>query len=1292
VYPVPLRDNLLFYRFNPYNLAMLEKLLKNLPDSVLRKDYFRLRQQLFLAKRYPEKLEKTLAKVDSASRHFLNRLKTKPTVKLAEGLPVSARVDEIVKTIQENQIVVVAGETGSGKTTQLPKMCLLAGLGEKGLIACTQPRRIAARSMAERVSEELQTELGQQVGYHVRFDDKYSADGWIKFMTDGILLAETQNDKFLNNYDCIIIDEAHERSLNIDFLLGFLKELCKKRKDLKVIITSATIDTAKFSKHFDDAPIINVEGRSFPVEVEYRPLDEDSDDLNLRIYSAVTEIYASAHEGDILVFLSGEKEILEAQDYLTRKHIRSTEILPLYARLTAAQQMRVFHPGSLRRIILTTNVAETSLTVPRIHYVIDSGLARVSRYSARSKIQGLLVEGISQAAANQRKGRCGRIADGVCYRLYSEDEFNLRDEHTDPEILRTSLASVILRAAALGFGSIDEFPFVDPPNDSMIADGYQLLTELHAIDDDKKLTLSGRKLYQLPIDVQLGQILIKAEYLGCVAECLIIVSALTIQDVRERPLEHAQAADAAHKKYQDNRSDFLAFINLWNDINKQKKVHNNSQFRKWCRQNFISYRRYFEWRDIYGQLKNILREQKIKLNTKPSEYVAIHQAILSGFISHVGYKKESGDAGGYSGARNRNFFVFPGSAQFNQKHAWIMAASIVQTTKVYARTVAKIEQEWIEDIGKHVIKTTSFDPYWSKKQGSVMGYQRLTLFGLPIVMKRSFHYGPTDVETAHKLFIEDGLVQQQLRTRLPFYSHNQRLIAEIQAQEDRQRKQDILLEPWRLAELYDSIIPNHIYSEKLLAKWLRKQDQKCLHFSHKELTKSGSTKPQEELFPEQLDIRGLKLDLDYHFAPGTDDDGITVTIPLQWLNSFTDDDFQWLVPGLIKEKLELMIRGLPKPIRRNLVPASEYAQAISDSISPSEGLFFEQIIKQVNRMSGSKTTKEMWQNKELPLHYKFIFKVVDKDNNVRKISRDFTGLQQQFSQKANKSFQQTASQTHQINNATDWVFKTIQAEIKLDNGLIAYPAIIQQQDSVGLRLFETKEQADRKHLQGLKTLVKLKIPAKYRYLNKNLQTSIKSQFAWNALETTETLKEHIIDAVLQDIIEQNSPVLSLESFDHLCSTLDKTWLAKSNEICKAINPIIENWYTIWQEIEDKADKLTDETYDDMQHQLDYLIYADFLYEVEIEQIKHYPRFIKGLEIRLQAAIENPTKEAEKLALLQKISLPFYQACDEAEIYTKQLQAFHILLEEYRVSLFAQNLGTKQKVSDVRMVRAWGKVS
>lgn len=1267
---------------------MLEKLIKQLPDSVMRKDFFRLRQQLFLAKRYPDKLEKTLAKVEFATQKYQRRLKTKPKITLAEGLPVSARVDEIVKTIQDNQIIVVAGETGSGKTTQLPKMCLLAGLGDKGLIACTQPRRIAARSMAERVSEELNTQMGQQVGYQVRFDDKYSAEGWIKFMTDGILLAETQNDKFLNGYDCIIIDEAHERSLNIDFLLGFLKKLAEKRKDLKVIITSATIDTEKFSKHFNNAPIINVEGRSYPVELEYRPLDEEGGgDLNLGIYSAVTEIYSQDNSGDILVFLSGEREILEAQDYLSRKHIRSTEILPLYARLTASQQMRVFHPGSKRRIILTTNVAETSLTVPRIHYVIDSGLARVSRYSSRSKIQGLLVEGISQAAANQRKGRCGRLADGVCYRLYSEDDFNLRDEHTDPEILRTSLASVILRAAALGFGGIDQFPFVDPPNSSMIADGYQLLAELHAINDKRELTHSGRKLYQLPIDVQLGQILIKSEYLGSVSECLIIVSALTIQDVRERPLEHAQAADAAHKKWQDNRSDFLTYINIWNDLIKQRNAHNNSQFRKWCRQNFISYRRYIEWRDIYQQLKSILKEQKIKLTTKPADYVAIHQAILSGFISHVGYKKETGDMGGYSGARNRNFYVFPGSAQFNQKHQWIMAASIVQTTKVYGRTVAKIEQQWIEDIGKHVIKTTTFDPYWSKKQGSVMGYKRLTLFGLPIVMKQAFHYGPTDIETSHKLFIEDGLVQQQLRTRLPFYSHNQRLIAEIQAQEDKQRKQDILIEPWRLAELYSALIPDSIYSEKLLSNWILKQDKKILQFSHQQLTKTGHSKPTEEQFPKQLNIRGLKLDLNYNFAPGQEDDGITVTIPLQWLNSFTIDDFEWLVPGLIKEKIELMIKGLPKPIRRNLVPASEYAQAICDSIDSHKLGFYSQIIQQVTRMTGVKTNTEMWQKKELPTHLKLIFRVVDKDKQTREVSRHFNALQEQFGQRANKSFQKTASQSYKVNNAKDWVFKTIKETITLDNGLIAYPAVIKQKDSVGLRLYETQEQAETQHLQGLKTLVKLKIPAKFKYLQKNLKTSIKSQFAWNQLETEQTLVDHIIDATLQDIIEKNLPIMKMEKFDEVCTILEKHWLSQSNQVCSQLNPIIENWYTVWQNIEDKAGYLSDETYDDMQHQLDYLIYADFLYEVEMDQLIHYPRFIKGLDIRIQAALENPQKESDKLAQLHIVSLTFYQAAEEADDYGQSLQDYHILLEEYRISLFAQNLGTKQKVSDVRMIKA-----
>ncbi|MFK8013571.1 MAG: DUF3418 domain-containing protein, partial [Marinicellaceae bacterium] len=681
-----------------------------------------------------------------------------------------------------------------------------------------------------------------------------------------------------------------------------------------------------------------------------------------------------------------------------------------------------------------------------------------------------------------------------------------------------------------------------------------------------------------------------------------------------------------------------------------------------------------------------------KLNSKPADYVAIHQAILSGFISHVGFKKETGDAGGYSGARNRNFFVFAGSAQFNQKHQRIMAASIVQTTKVYGRTVAKVEQKWIEDIGKHVIKTSTFDPYWSKKQGSVMGYKRLTLFGLPIVMKQAFHYGPTDVETSHKLFIEDGLVQQQLRTRLPFYSHNQRIIADIQAQEDRQRKQDILIEPWRIAELYSSIIPDHIYSERLLAKWLKKQDSNILHLNRNQLTKENHSLPTEDLFPEKLAIRGLSLKLAYNFAPGQEDDGITVTLPIQWLNSFTDDDFEWLVPGLLKEKIELMIKGLPKPVRRNLVPASEYAQAIYDSIDQNQTGFYTQIIQQVSRMTGVKTTTEMWQNKTLPTHLKLIFKVIDKQKQTRKISRDFNDIQEQFSQRANQSFQKTASQSYKINNAKDWVFKTISKTVTLDNGLIAYPAIIKQKDSVGLRLFETQEQAQAQHLQGLKQLVKLKIPAKFRYLQKNLKTSIKSQFAWNQLETQHTLIKHIIDAMLQSMIEKNLPIMSLKKFDNVCNALEKSWLSESNKVCSQLNPIIENWYSLWQQIEEKADLLTQETYDDMQYQLDYLIYADFLYEVEIDQLVHYPRFIKGLDIRLQAALENPQKESDKLAQLQKVSLPFYQAANEAETYGKPLQDFHILLEEYRISLFAQNLGTKQKVSDIRMAKAWKKIT
>ncbi|MGJ8663017.1 MAG: ATP-dependent RNA helicase HrpA, partial [Marinicella sp.] len=706
--------------------ADINKLIEQMSGHVLAKDHHRLKQQLIRAKKNPKQLAQALDALTVSQKALQSRREAVPVVKLEQDLPISQQAKTISETIINHQVTIIAGETGSGKTTQIPKICLQAGLGIAGQIACTQPRRIAAKSVAQRVADEINQPLGQAVGYQVRFDEKYSQEGYIRFMTDGILLQQTLRDKWLNDYDTIIIDEAHERSLNIDFLLGFIKQLIVKRTDLKIIITSATIDTEKFAKHFNDAPIINVSGRSYPVTAHYRPLDESNIELNQGIIRAMDEIYALGPEGDVLVFLPGEREINEAAEQLKRKHLPQTEILKLYARLTATDQMKIFKPGNKRRVILTTNVAETSLTVPRIHYVVDSGLARISRYSARSKIQGLQIEPIAQDSANQRMGRCGRIAEGHCFRLYAEQDFESRPEHTDAEILRTSLASVILQTHVLKLGHLTEFPFIDQPDFKMINDGYQLLFELEALDEGQQLTQIGKMMAHLPIDVQLARILLKANTLGCLKDVLVIVSGLSIQDPRERPLDWSQAADKAHQKYIHEKSDFMALLNLWNQLNKQKKQLKNKAFKLWCREHFISIKRYMEWKDIHRQLSSLVKQQKMRMTDQKADYEQIHKAILAGFISHIGMHASDKE---YAGTRNKKFMIFPGSGLFNRLPKWLVAGQIIHTSQVFARMVAELEVHWINDVGKHLIKNSYYDPYWSKKKGSVMGYQRSVLLG-----------------------------------------------------------------------------------------------------------------------------------------------------------------------------------------------------------------------------------------------------------------------------------------------------------------------------------------------------------------------------------------------------------------------------------------------------------------------------------------------------------------------------------------------------------------------------------
>lgn len=1263
--------------------AKVKKLIGQMSEQMLRKDFFVLKRQLSQnAKKGGKAFEQVLQRIEQAYSRYRQRLEQKPQPTLVADLPISEQSSTIIEAIKKHQVVVIAGETGSGKTTQIGKLCLQAGLGDFGQIACTQPRRIAAKSVAVRVAEELKQPLGQAVGYQVRFDEKYSAEGWLRFMTDGMLLQQTLQDRWLNDYDVIIIDEAHERSLNIDFLLGFLKKLIAKRQDLKVIITSATIDTEKFSQHFNQAPIINVSGRCYPVHLHYRDLQEKNLELNQGIIRALDEIYGSSKDGDVLIFLPGEREINEALEQLKRKQLPNTEVLPLYARLTAEQQMRIFKPAEKRRVILSTNVAETSLTVPRIHYVIDSGLARISRYSARSKIQGLQIENIAQDSANQRSGRCGRIAEGHCFRLYSEQDFEARQEHTDAEILRTSLAAVILQSHVLRLGHLTEFPFIDAPDFKMIADGYQLLIELQALDEGQNLTKIGRIMAHLPIDVQLARVLIQANRLGALRELLIIVAALSIQDPRERPLEWSQAADKAHQKFADDESDFITLLNLWKTLNSKRKAYKNAAFKQWCKENFISIKRFMEWRDVHRQLGSLVKQQNMIVSEQAADYAQIHQALLAGFISHIGSHQSKQE---YLGTRHKKFMIFPGSGLFNSNPRWIVSAQIVHTSQVFARTVAKIEPEWITEIGKHLLKVSVYDPYWSKKQGSVMGYQRSTLLGLVLQEKQTIHYGPHDVDQARQIFIEKALVEQQLNTRLDFYHHNNRLIAQIHAEEDRQRNKNLLIDQGKQYDLYDAVIAEGIYSEAQLRRWVKKHGERELKFYAEQLYQQQTAGLREELYPEQIKVRQLSLPAQYHFDPGSDDDGITVNLPLAWLNALNANDFEYLVPGLLVEKLETLIKGLPKSLRRGLIPAAHYAQIITERMNHDEP-FYPQLVSLVKQINGLSTEPAEWQKVTLPNHLKIRFRVQDQQGKTITTTRDFKTLSGRLKDQANQSFQNDANQTKTINGATDWVFGEIAQKVILDNGLPAYSGLVEQQNAVGLRLFETPEQALKKHRQGVKKLLQLKYPKIFKQAL-NAFSDLKANHIWQVFETGNSLNHDLMMALVEQHLDQQPFINNRTAFDQTADYLKTTLYQQCHQWLTKITPILLQWYETWQLVEQQAEHLDESGYNDMIRQLDLLLYADCFRHLRYADLSHFPRFINGLKIRLEAALHNPAKEAEKSQTFSRVSQAYYQQLEQSETFGEQQQNLLMLLEEYRISIFAQQLGCKQKVSEKRLMQA-----
>jgi ATP-dependent helicase HrpA len=1226
-----------------------------------------------------------------------------PRPSFDDNLPITAHRDEILAAISKNQVIIVAGETGSGKTTQLPKFCLEAGRGTRGLIACTQPRRIAARAMAERVAEELQSELGGLVGYQVRFRERSSPEGYIKFMTDGILLAESLNDRFLNSYDTIIIDEAHERSLNIDFLLGYLKTLLPRRPDLKLLITSATIDTGKFSRHFGDAPVIEVSGRGYPVDVVYQPLSGEEEtagredrDLYQGIADGVRRLSRVDPDGDILVFLSGEREIREAGEFLQRNLSRSggreTEILPLYARLSSAEQRRVFHPGNARRIILSTNVAETSLTVPGIRFVIDSGLARISRYSHHSRIQRLPIEAVSRASANQRAGRCGRLGPGTCVRLYSETDFDSRPEFTEPEILRTSLASVILRMLTMGLGTVEDFPFVDRPAPRMISDAHQLLFELAAVDKQRRVTESGRALARWPLDVRLARMVEEGAKSGCLEDMMVLAAALSIQDPRERPLQAQATADEMHRRFADDASDFTTLLNLWRHLRDRRKEVSGNQFRKLCRREFLNWQRVLEWFDIYQQLRDQAREDRRTLSGRVGDFEQVHLSLLAGLLSHCGRKHPEDQ--GYTGARSSTYHIFPGSGLFGSSPKWLMSAEIVETSKPYARVNAAIKPEWIERQGGHLLKHHYFDPHWSRRRGAVYAWEQVSLYGLIIVEKRRVHYGSIDPKEARRIFIMEALVRGALDTRAAFKAHNEKIRAEVEMLEHKRRKRDVLVDEHTQFEFFDARIPEPVNSARSFEKWLSGLDREgrdLLFLGHDVLMRDNAGAAPGEWFPDRLETGGRSFPLEYHFVPGNPDDGVHITLPIEWLNTLSPGKLQWLVPGFLREKLIALIRQLPKPMRRSLTPVPEFADALLTAISGrGDEPMLEVCADELRRMTGLPVDVQDLDEGSIEDHFRFLVRVVDQHGELIDSGRDLAAIQQRLGNKAQRRFMDQQGSEFNRDGETGWVFGSLAPSIETAEGVTAWPALVDQESAVGLRMFDTRDEALLSHIDGVLRLLSLAMPDKMDYLKKHHGLNRGALLAWSPVDSTEQLVQDLLHRSLVDCAGDVFDVRDSERFESLCSRV-------RNEIGKAcllraglLSEVLQLYGKLSLAVYASLEKRHPDIFDDLSSQLEDLLYPGFLVDLEPGRLEHYPRYLQAIEERLLQLEQNPLRDGERMARVSPWWNRYREALEAGCVYDEVMDAFRWLLEEYRVSLFAQRLGTAVRVSEKRLAAAWKK--
>jgi ATP-dependent helicase HrpA len=1277
----------------------LSEVQSRLPELMLR-DQHRLRRRLDGARGMRDTdaqnkiVEKVAADIEAAERRVAARRDAMPLITYPEALPVSRRKDEIRKAIEDHQVVIIAGETGSGKTTQLPKICLELGLGVKGLIGHTQPRRLAARTVAERIAEELDTTLGEAIGYQVRFTD-HSGDGTlVKVMTDGILLNEIARDRMLRRYDTLIIDEAHERSLNIDFILGYVRRLLPRRPDLKVIITSATIDPGRFAEHFGGAPIIEVSGRTYPVEVRYRPIEED-DDQTQAILDAVDEL-ALEPAGDVLVFLSGEREIRDTADAL-EKHLNgpgagSSEILPLYARLSAAEQHRVFQPHRRRRIVLATNVAETSLTVPGIKYVVDPGTARISRYSHRTKVQRLPIEPISQASANQRKGRCGRVSEGVCVRLYSEEDFLGRPEFTDAEILRTNLASVILQMTSLDLGDILDFPFIDPPDRRNVKDGVNLLQELGALEEDR-LTPLGRKLAQLPVDPRLARMVLAADRNGCVREVMVIAAGLSIQDPRERPADKRQAADERHARFADKESDFLAYLNLWEYARERQQELSGNQFRRLCKQEYLHYLRIREWQDIYGQLRQVARDLGVTPNTVPADPQRVHTSLLAGLLSHIGLadaeKKDDGRRGRreYLGARNARFAIFPGSALAKKPPRWVMAAELVETSRLWARIAARIEPEWVEPLAGHLVKRAYSEPHWEKKQGAVMAYEKVTLYGVPIVERRKVNYAKIDPELCRELFIRNALVEGDWETHHRFLRDNRRLLEEAEELEHRARRRGIVVDDETLFEFYDERVPAEAVSARHFDSWwkvTRRDTPDLLTFSVAMLVGDAADAVTQDDYPDSWHRGDQRLRLSYQFEPGADADGVTVHIPLPVLNQVTGDGFDWQIPGLRADLVTELIRSLPKRLRVNFVPAPDVARQVLSRVTPESGPLLDALERELRAMTGVSVPHEAWDLTRVPGHLKITYRVTDRGDTLAE-GKDLAELKRRLAPKVSATLSRAADDIERRGLRT-WDFGALPRTYE-QGRVKAYPALADEGDAVAIRTYATETEQQRSMWRGTRRLVLLGSPSPVRFLQGRLSNQDKLVLSRAPHGSVAALLEDCVTCAADKLIaEHGGPAWDEAGFRRLADRVRADLGDETAVVFGHARRVLAAAHEVEARLKSTSSPTLVPALTDVRAQLSRLVYPGFVTVTGERRLPDLLRYLRAIERRLDRLPDDPHRDRERMLKVQRIEGAYVRARD-ARPGEQRVREVRWMIEELRVSFFAQQLGTAYPISEKRILKA-----